>query len=127
MQIIHDSWQAKAAAKVAETQAKIPRDWTLSESDLNKAQKQRKLNGPLFESFLDSSEREIIKNDSIGLVDKIKSRHYSALQVTRAYCKAAAIAHQIVSVGRQSLFHHIFPFYLRKFADHASDLEQLLA
>jgi amidase len=104
MQIVQDSWQAKAAAKVAETQSKIPGDWTLDESDLNKAKKQKKLNGPFFEGFLDGNEREIIRNDSIGLVEKIKSRHYSALQVTRAYCKAAAIAHQIVSAGDQSLF-----------------------
>lgn len=91
------SWQDKAAAKVAETKSKIPREWILPDSALEDAKHQRQLSGPFIEKFLDEEELEIIRNDSVPLVAKIMAREYTALQVTRAYCKTAAMAHQIVS------------------------------
>jgi amidase len=95
------SWQDKAAAKVSETRLKIPPEWTLTETDLEDAKNQRQLSGPFIEKFLENEELEIIQNDSVSLVAKIKAGQYTALQVTWAYCKTAAIAHQIVSQDYQ--------------------------
>ena len=96
MQILHQSWQARAKAKVADIHSRIPREWTLGQLDLERAAKQRNLTGPFIEGFLNDSEVDIIRNDSLQLVEKIKSQHYTAVEVVQAYCKTAAIAQQIV-------------------------------
>ena len=98
MQIpFQQTWQEKAEAKRAKTKSKIPEEWTLNKDDLAAAKEQRQLSGPFIESFLDGRELEITSNDSVPLLAKIRSGHYTALQVTKAFCKRAAIAHQIVS------------------------------
>ena len=102
MQIFQDSWQAKAKAKMNDMESKIPKEWTLKPADLEDAKQQRKLAGPFIEKFLDDSEVEIIRNSSVQLVEKIKSKHYKAVEVAQAYCKTAAIAQQIVSLDIRS-------------------------
>lgn len=90
-------WKAKAAAKVASTHSKIPQEWLLSHRDVERAKHQRQLSGPFIEQFLNDGELAIIRADSMALVEDLRSGKYSALQVTRAFCKTAAVAHQIVS------------------------------
>jgi amidase len=97
MQIpLEQTWQEKAEAKRAKTKSKIPEEWTLDKDDLVAAKKQRQLSGPFIERLCDADELEITSNDSVPLLAKIKSGHYTALQVTKAFCKRAAIAQQIV-------------------------------
>lgn len=92
------SWEAKAKAKVAETKSKIPNEWRLNQSSLDKAKQIKKLCGPFIESFLSDDELSITRNDSTLLVEKVKTGEYTALQVAQAFCKTAAVAHQIVSI-----------------------------
>ena len=99
-----ESWQVRAKAKVAAIKSMIPNEWLLEQADLDAAKKQRKLCGEFFDKFLDDKDLGIIHNDSVQLVDKIKNRQYTAVAVTRAYCRAAAIAQQIVSPYHQIFF-----------------------
>ena len=96
MQIFQESWQARAEAKAAEIRSRIPKEWTLDQVDLEKAKNQRDLVGPFIESFLNDREVDIIRNDSLQLVEKIKSQRHTAVEVVQAYCRTAAIAQQIV-------------------------------
>jgi amidase len=91
------SWEDRAAAKVAEVASMIPRHWRISEEDRDRAKKLRNLTGPFIESFLSESEASIIRLDSLALVEQIADRSLTSLEVTKAYCKTAAIAHQIVT------------------------------
>lgn len=93
MLIPHSSWQAAARAKVADLHSKIPKAWLLSDLDLENAKKQRTLSGPFIEQYLTDDDKGIIGNDSMQLVEKIKRREYTAVDVTR---KTAAVAQQIV-------------------------------
>jgi amidase len=97
MQIFQESWQARAKAKVASIESKIHKGWRLEKAELDEAKKQRSLTGPFIERFLGNKEVEIIRNDSVQLVEKIKFQHYTAVEVAKAYCHTAAIAQQIVS------------------------------
>ena len=90
-------WQATAKAKVADIHSSIPKEWRLSDMDLDKAGQQRTLSGPFIEQYLTDEEKDIIRHDSIQIVGKIKNRECTAVDVTRAYCKTAAVAQQIVS------------------------------
>ena len=97
MQTFQDSWQARAKAKVAEIHSRIPKEWTLDQVDLENARNQRDLTGPFIENFLSEREVDIIRNDSVQLVQKIKSQRHTAVEAVQAYCKTAAIAQQLVS------------------------------
>lgn len=98
-----EAWEEKAAVKRAVTVAKIPEEWRLTEEQINDAKAQRQLAGAYFQGFLTDEERKITGEESTEIVSKIKSKEYSALQVAKAYCKAAAVAHQMVSIYRDSL------------------------
>ncbi|KAL2055289.1 hypothetical protein ABVK25_004627 [Lepraria finkii] len=87
MQIFQESWQAKAKAKVTNMESKIPKEWTLEKADLDEAKKQRNITGPFIERFLGDSEVDIIRNNSVQLVEKIKSQRYTAVEVAQAYCQ----------------------------------------
>lgn len=91
-----ETWQSKAAEKRAAILACIPEEWRLSPAQLKLAEGQRDITGPFIEQFLDDAEIAIISLDSVPIVEAIQSRKLSAVQVTNAFCKTAAIAHQIV-------------------------------
>ncbi|KAL8951488.1 MAG: hypothetical protein Q9222_002542 [Ikaeria aurantiellina] len=98
------TWQAMARTKVAEVHSKIPKEWKLSVADLQKARTQRNLTGPFIEQFLNDDEKEVVRMNTVSLVDKIHCGHYTAVDVTRAYCKTAAIAHQLNNCLHEIMF-----------------------
>ncbi|KAK2744815.1 hypothetical protein FQN57_004139 [Myotisia sp. PD_48] len=89
------NWQEKAAAKKADSLSKIPQEWRLSTEQLQNAKLQKQFAGDFIQSFLSDAERTICSLESTSIVEKIKTGEYTSSQVTAAYCKAAAIAHQI--------------------------------
>ncbi|KAI8630724.1 amidase signature domain-containing protein [Xylariaceae sp. FL1651] len=103
MSLHSEPWRASAAAKRADTLNKIPSEWKLSPTDLAQAKEQRDLTGPFIQQFLKSNEVSIISKDSVGIVEDIRDGRLTAVQVTSAFCKTAAIAHQI-----NNCLHEIF-------------------
>lgn len=97
MRVSKHSWEIKAAEKRASTLAKIPSEWRLSAAELERASKQRDLTGSFIEEFLEPNEIAIVNMDSVPIVEAIKNRRLSAVEVAKAFCKTAAISHQIVS------------------------------
>jgi amidase len=101
--MVRTSWQDRAAAKVAATASQIPQHWRISLEDRNRAKELRNLTGSFIESFLSKQEIAIIRLDSCALTLKLASRALKSLEVVEAYCKTAAIAHQI-----NNCLHEIF-------------------
>jgi amidase len=95
------SWEARAAAKRAATLAKIPPQWRLAPEDLERASEQRDLTGSFINGLLDKQTVSITSLDSLPILESISSGRLSATEVTTAFCKTAAVAHQIV---RPSMF-----------------------
>ena len=93
-------WEAQAAAKRASTLDKIPPKWRLSTEDVERAAKQRDLTGSFIQQFLEAEEISIISMDSVPIVHALQEGIFTAVQVTTVFCKTAAVAHQIVSLGR---------------------------
>ncbi|KAI0451145.1 amidase signature domain-containing protein [Xylaria acuta] len=104
MRVYPLSWEAKAAAKRADTLNKIPAEWRLSPMDLVKAEKQRDLTGSFIRQFLDANEISVISKDSVQLVEEMKEGKLTSVQVTNAFCKTAAVAHQINNCLHEILF-----------------------
>ncbi|KAI0106415.1 amidase signature domain-containing protein [Nemania sp. FL0031] len=98
------SWEARAAAKRADTLNKIPAEWRLSPADLAEAERQRDLTGPFIQRFLNADETSIILKDSVQLVEDLRGAKLTAVQVTSAFCKTAAIAHQISNCLHEVFF-----------------------
>ena len=100
------SWEAKATAKYARTQSNIPVTWRIAPSLLNDVQtplQDSKVNlidlGIVRRSgILTERELEITESYSVReLLGALASGSLSALEVTLAFSKRAAIAQQLVS------------------------------
>lgn len=104
---INESWEAKAAAKRASILASIPQEWRLTKDEVEWAEQQRDLAKTAMPKFidklLDETEKAIVNLDSVPIVEGIKSKKFTAVQVAKAFCKTAAIAHQIVRLPLANL------------------------
>lgn len=89
-------WQEVAAAKRDENMAKIPQEWHLPDTIIEESKNQTKIVGRFIENLLDS-ETHMITSLGVGeLLRLIHNGSLTALQVTTAFCKRGAYAHQLV-------------------------------
>ncbi|RSM05039.1 hypothetical protein CEP52_006546 [Fusarium oligoseptatum] len=95
MRMHESSWEVRAAAKREAIMAKIPQPWRLAPEDLERAAQQRDLTGSFIRGFLDKQTISITSMDSLPILELISSGKLSATEVTTAFCKTAAVAHQI--------------------------------
>jgi len=94
-----------AQRKKSEQASRIPESWRVDTSHLFQSENKSIIkqltpeNGPNFWSkVLSEKEIEITTgNDAVDIVDGIRKRTWSAEEVTTAFCKRAALAHQLVS------------------------------
>ncbi|KAF4988995.1 hypothetical protein FDECE_14849 [Fusarium decemcellulare] len=103
MRMHQTTWEARAAVKRAATLAKISPQWRLAPQDVERARQQRDLTGSFIHEFLDKETLSIISMKSLPILDAISSGKVSATEVTTAFCKTAAVAHQI-----NNCLHEIF-------------------
>ncbi|RMJ11864.1 hypothetical protein CDV36_008521 [Fusarium kuroshium] len=103
MSMHESSWEARAAAKRAATLEKIPQPWRLVPEDLERARQQRDLTGSFINGLLDKQTISITSMDSLPILELISSGKLSAIEVTTAFCKTTAVAHQI-----NNCLHEIF-------------------
>lgn len=89
-------WQEIAAQKRKTLLELIPQDWLLPADVLTRAEDTPKLVGDFIESLLDLESLEITASDPVDILARISEGTYSAVQVTNAFCKRAAYAHQLV-------------------------------
>lgn len=101
-------WQQKAQAKQASAAAKIPAEWQLSPDILGQVSQDAPkdvLHIPGDCGILSEKELQITENfDATALLEKLASREFSALEVTRAFCKRAAIAQQLTCCLTETFF-----------------------
>jgi amidase len=88
------SWQALAEKKRDSVTALIPKEWILS--SIPTVEEQKDVTGEYIWQFLSPKEKEITETDAVGIVEKTTSGAWSAVEVTKAFCHRAAIAHQLV-------------------------------
>ena len=93
-----ERWQDVAAAKRKETVEKIPEDWRLPEAVLIDGRKEKKIAGDFIEGLLDPRTREITGFDGGAILELISNGSLTTIEVTKAFCKRAAYAHQLVWV-----------------------------
>src|SRR5215469_3975290 len=101
-------WEEKAIQKRKSLYNLIPKEWRLSENILNNLPKNSTL-VPSQCGILSKLDLEITEIDNIQeLAKHIANGKYSAMQVTEAYCKRAAIAHQLINCLAEIFFDQAF-------------------
>ncbi|KAL5447781.1 hypothetical protein PMIN07_009554 [Paraphaeosphaeria minitans] len=102
MPVVHGDYQIIAAKKQLERQSKIPKDWLLNESYHGLS---NLMDIPTTCGILSGLECHITSShDATSLLEKLKSGIWSAEQVTVAFCKRAAIAHQLTNCLTEIFF-----------------------
>lgn len=99
-----EEWQKLAAKKRQSILDRIPKKWLLTEAQIEEAKQQRDLTGSYIEKFLDPVQVKITKLDGALLHEALAEGRLTATEVTIAFCRAAAVAHQIVSLPLLSCF-----------------------
>jgi amidase len=84
----------KARTKVLDS---IPPEWRLPEDKLPPADQANVLDVPSKSGLFTEHEISITTSSATHIVQAIASGEWKAVDVTRAFCKRAAVAHQLVS------------------------------
>jgi amidase len=95
------SWQSVAARRRAEILTKIPEEYIVDRSLLNAINHSDLLRQS---NILSDREISIVNSTATELLKWIHSLMYTAVEVTRAFCKSAAIAHQATNCLAWVLF-----------------------
>lgn len=103
---LHRPWQEIVASKRKALYGLIPEDWLLPSEVLTRAENTPKLVGSFIESLLDQGTKEITALDPVDIVARIRDGTFTAVEVTTAFCKRAAYAHQLVSFN-SACQHHL--------------------
>jgi hypothetical protein len=97
MASMKESWQDVAAAKRAATLASIPSEWLIPEQMVPSDEVLDVTKFPESSGFFTKEELEITAASASGIINQISKKIWSAERVTLAFCKAASVAHQLVS------------------------------
>lgn len=87
-------WKAIATKKRESILAAIPKDWRI---DVPSIEDVKDVTGPYIEQYLSAKEIEITNTDAVGIVQNAKVGTWSAVEITKAFCHRAALAHQLTS------------------------------
>ncbi|KAF7926066.1 uncharacterized protein EAE97_010366 [Botrytis byssoidea] len=85
------TWQAIATRRQQEIFSSIPSEWILP-ADLLKSKRPLDLMKTC--GLLNEREIKIVYSTAVDLLEKMRTREYTAVEVTTAFCKASAVAHQ---------------------------------
>lgn len=95
-------WKQKGKEKADSVLALIPKEWRLEK--IPSAEEQRDVTGPYIQQFLSKQEIAITETDAVGIVHKTTSGQWSAVDVAKAFCHRAALAHQLVNCLHEIFF-----------------------
>lgn len=95
-------WKTAAKNKADSILQAIPQEWRISQ--IPSPDQQKDITGEYIQQFLDKREIEITEADALDIVHNTTTGRWSAVDVAKAFCHRAAIAHQHVKC-----LHEFFP------------------
>ncbi|PQE31249.1 hypothetical protein CJF32_00001847 [Rutstroemia sp. NJR-2017a WRK4] len=95
------SWRSVATRRKHEVNSTIPTEWRVP-SDLLESKSTVDLVKKC--GLLTEREVTIVYDTAVDLLQKLRERKYTAVEVTTAFCKAAAIAHQATNCLAWTMF-----------------------
>ncbi|KAK2798971.1 hypothetical protein FQN51_007199 [Onygenales sp. PD_10] len=98
------TWESVGAAKREELLSSIPSEWTIP-TDIFPPQSQLDVTTfPTESGWFTPAELEITNSTAVQILEKTTTGVWSAENVTRAFCKRAAAAHQLTNCLSETLF-----------------------
>lgn len=94
-------WERTAKAKRDSVDALIPESWRIK--DAPSREKQVVVTGSYIQSFLTEDEIKITETDAATIARNISQHGWKAVDVIKAFCHRAALAHQLVSPYQEAL------------------------
>ena len=95
-------WKQKGQDKAKSVLDLIPKEWKLEK--IPSAEEQRDVTGSYLHQYLDKKEIEITETDAVGIVTQTTAGNWTALEVAKAFCHRAALAHQLVNCLHEIFF-----------------------
>lgn len=100
-----EGWKDIAAQKKAEQASRIPKEWLLAEHSKPHANTNNLLDVPRRCGLLTKHELHLTEDfDAVALVEQLAIGKLKSEDVTRAFCKRAAIAHQVTNCLTEMFF-----------------------
>ncbi|KAF2202921.1 amidase [Delitschia confertaspora ATCC 74209] len=96
------SWQEKAKAKRESVLALIPEEWRIQNPP--SIEEQVDVTGSYIHQFLTDREIDITETTADDIVKKTVSGQWSAVEVAKAFCHRAALAHQLLHCLHEIFF-----------------------
>ncbi|KAJ4112182.1 hypothetical protein NW768_011761 [Fusarium equiseti] len=94
-------WASLIQQKQADRESRIPNEWRLPQTIISRVDRDAPVSGfDLFNetAILTEKERYITEAyDATGLLEQLSSGSLTSLEVTTAFCKRAAVAHQLIN------------------------------
>lgn len=90
------NWEKVAAAKQAALADSIPHEYRIPQDQLPPESQLNVTTWPKSSGWFSQEELEITDSTASELLEKLASKTWSSEQVTRAFCKRAAAAQQLV-------------------------------
>jgi amidase len=90
------TWEDIGKRARAQLLESIPSEWRLPEDKLPPADQGDVLDVPIKSGLFSEREILITTSSATHIVDTIASGEWTAVEVTTAFCKRAAVAHQLV-------------------------------
>jgi len=92
------TWHEVADRRRHEIDSRIPGEWLVSKHMLQEAKTTKTvLDLPRVSGILTAWELEVTEMRAVDILAAIRAQKFSSVDVTKAFCKRAAIAHQAVS------------------------------
>lgn len=95
-------WRKRGQDKAQSVLDLIPPEWRLT--SLPAIEEQRDITGAYMRQFLNEHEARITESDAIDVVKKCANGTWSSVEVTKAFCHRAAIAHQLLNCLHEIFF-----------------------
>ncbi|ETI20590.1 hypothetical protein G647_08628 [Cladophialophora carrionii CBS 160.54] len=106
--MVREDWRILVAAKRAQVAKALPQEWRLPSSILDTVSPTADTNVldvPAKCGLLTEKEIDITENhDATDLIAKMAAKELSSFEVTQAFCKRAAIAHQVTNCLTEMFF-----------------------
>lgn len=92
-------WEEIAASKRKQLADSIPQEWRIPASQMPPESQLNVLDWPSTSGFFTPQELEITELTASQLLGQLRSGHKTSEEVTRAFCKRAAVAQQLVHIA----------------------------
>jgi amidase len=95
-------WKKTAKDKADSILDLIPKEWRLEK--IPSVEEQRDVTGPYVQQFLSKQEVEITETDAVSIVAHTSSGKWKSVDVAKAFCHRAALAHQLLGCLHEIFF-----------------------